>query len=532
MIFEENAPSESTDYTFIIDGNYLAMRIGFGVQLDFKEDPEKHSIEFYKALCMSFSNLISDYRESIGKVMIVMDGRSWRKDVEMIVPTLRESIPKKEQQYKANRNKDEMAIDVDVVMKVFNSFVDMLDSTFNVPVIRSSRAEGDDLLYIVSEEENKLGNKCLLYTSDGDIPALVSDKVFVLKQMPNDRPNKLIVSSSKRAEMYSNKTVVEDDKFHMFGNIETKKKDYLLSKFSEEDTLTINAPELLFLKSISGDKKDNIHPTFLWFKKDGSGMTKEYKPTGMYIKKGLEVMGKTVDDLEVSDLYDRNFYVHLLNNTLRATPLYPKITDVMRSYKNNLKYLLENEKYSVRTPFELARIAVCGNGTDDCKPCMWVEDEKENTHTPLPSDVEGILRADDKENMTLKDLKSNKFPKPFLLKVIKELPRVRNLSLMVKIFEQNVRLLHLNKISIPESVITESLISYERKKDVVCDLNIVTNFNSLIQGIPSSSGIFNGFVSDGEQTKEKETPLLTEKETKNILQDTDNIMASVFGDGY
>lgn len=539
MIFEETKIDKST-YTFVIDGNYLAMRIAFATGMDFREDVEKHSAEYYKSLCASFSNLVNEYSDSIGKVMIVIDGRSWRKDVDMIVPALREHLPKDLLQYKANRNKDESPIDMRVVMTVFRKFAETMDKKFNVPLIHAEGAEGDDLLYVVSNKETQAGNKCLLYTSDGDISQLVNDEIYVLKQMPADRPNKIIVSESKREQMYPKTNVPKPDNgLHMFGG---KKDvyDLLLKNFKEEDVLTQNAAEFLFLKSVSGDAKDNIHPTFLWKKVDSSNQLKEYKPTGMYIKKGLALMKKdeetfmTVDDLKIEHLYDKNFYVPLLNNVLRSTPIYPKIVDVMRTYKTNIKILLADESLKDKPSRDLAIMAVCGN-YKNLTPSIVVKDWDDTEICIQEITARTVLEKSGNNDMDLKTLKSTKFPKPFLLACIAELPRLRPLQTMVKVYEQNVKMLHLNKRAIPETVLESSILCYEEKKNINCDMKVVTDFNMLHTGSASSSDIFKGIEGEvGEETNITVSDKINHKSNmgNTSVDDTDGIMSTVFGNGY
>lgn len=530
MIFEE-IKKDTSKYTFIIDGNYLAMRIGFAVGLDFRENVPKHSAEYYKSLCSAFSNLINDYKDSISKVMIVIDGKSWRKGVEMIPPVLRKHLPQKELQYKANRNKEESPIDMTVVMTVFRNFAENMETNFNVPLIQSEGAEGDDLLYTTSKKEVECGNKCLLYTSDGDISQLVSDNVFVLKQMPADRPNKIIVSESKRLTLYSNEVKPkEPNPLHMFGGC-IGTYDLLLKEFSEEDTLTQNAPMFLALKSISGDTKDNIHPTFLWKKTDSNNQEKEYKPTSMYIKKALSVVGMTENDLTIKHLYDKMFYVPLLNNVLRATPLYPKIVDVMRAYKANLKHILSDDATKTMSPTEMVIMSLCGDGSD-IKPSIVVEDWDGTEISISEKIVKDALETKGYKDLDSKTLKSNKFPKPFLLYCISKLPRLRPLDVMVKVYEQNLNMLHLNEKSIPKEVLTKAYECYESKKDIVCDMSVVTDFDKIYVGSTSSSDIFNGLDNDlGQETNITENDKL---ETPNLgvssVDDTFGIMSTVFGD--
>ncbi len=475
-------------FTFMIDGNYLMNRLAFGSRLTFKETPVQDSQEFVKSLCTGFSKLVKTYGNTIDHVIIAKDGYSWRKDVEMIVPESLNNIPKNEARYKANRNKDESPIDMKVVDEVFTKFVEMLDEKFNVPLLTAKGAEGDDFMYLIAREEVKRGKKVLIYTSDGDSHQLVNDNVFILKQMPNERDNIIVMNESNMDSYFPNKDLDVNPMFSIFGSNNPSKRDNLISHFDKSCARYATPVDFLLLKICSGDKKDNIHPTFCWKKADKNGKINTYTPTTMFIKKALGVMDMTLSDVSIDMLFDEHFIETFMHNLIKSAPLIMNVKDVKRNYKANLKELFKSDGDFKEILYSI----VCGEN-----PIYNNSNLKSEVFSPTEKIVDNILSKLDSEFVyETKTLKNNKFITRFIDLIVSNHPLTRCLNLSIKMFKQNRTLLYLNETTIPNKVMDDMQIVYDSKLDKQCDMETIMDYRNLLGSAPITENIFEGATDD------------------------------------
>ncbi len=513
MIFENKV--DTSTYKLVIDGHYLCNRMAFASGATGLDNPQRDIVTWKKAFASGLSSLINELKDSINSVAIVYDGRSWRKDVEQIVNESLQHLSEDERGYKSNRSKDEAPIDIRLALSTFKEFGESIANTFNIPFITADGAEGDDLLAYISKYESDKGNKVLLYSSDGDIHQLVNENVFVYKQMPSDRPNKLVVPKSVKDKFFG--TESDDSELAIFGQDNTP-KDLLVSKYNEEDVMVAEPTDIILLKTISGDKKDNIMPTFQWTKVDGNGDTKVYKPTMMYIKKGLEAMGITNDDVTFDMLYDELFVRNLIKHIVLNSPLGEKVVDVTRTFKANIKTIITSDDYKDLSGFEKLKLAC--RGSDVIKPMYSHYDLSGKLYIPKISDIVESLGQMDITNDMLTDkfLKSVKFPKPFIALIMSKIAFLRDVNLCYDIYKQNLMMLHLDESCIPTKVFKYMEVQYDLKKDFICDLDVVSDFKNITASMDMSHDIF-GDMGDSENVTVAD----------NVDLDTDDIMNDVFG---
>ena len=483
MIFEEKPKVDL--YTFVFDGNYFFSRTLFATHYTFKENPDSDYKEVFKSFSQSFSKLIRDYQDCLKNVIFVRDLKSWRKSVDMIVPYELESLSKDERQYKANRSKNE-DIDMKLAMNCFNDWLEFIEKDFKVPVLSCDGAEGDDLLYYVVKKEVEKGNKLLLFSSDGDIQQLVSKDVYILKPMPSTTPDKLVMSKDMKELFHPSNN--NEELFSIFSSGQ-KVADILVNKFVVEQIITADPEQFLLLKSIYGDKKDNIHPIFQWVI---NGMT--YKPSTMYIKKafGDSLDGVTFDNITFENIYDDIFMEKLIKSVIINSPLGNDLKKAMKQFKANIKLLLD----SGLTPRQIIQTSVIGN--DVIKPMLNIKtyksDGKQVNLKPSVEYIDKILSKIDLNDdlMNLKLIKGIKFPPLFLNAYIEDLPLLRDLKHCMKIFVQNRAMLHLNSVSIPSYVLENMDCSYNDKIGIICNLDELSDIRLLLGKSPISDSIFDG----------------------------------------
>ncbi|BAV39285.1 hypothetical protein BPT24_159 [Tenacibaculum phage pT24] len=506
---------DPSKYVFVIDGNYLMSRMAFATGLDFFKNPTSDSKEYFKALCSGFSKLVTDYIDAIDDVKIAIDGYSWRKKVKMIVPEIYNDLPVDKRTYKANRNVDEVPMDMKVVKTVFNDFADMMKEKYNVPKLLADNAEGDDFLYYAIKKEIENGRKVLLYTSDGDAHQLANENVFILKQMPNDRPNKLVMCESKKDEFYPNHGKETSALESYFGANDIKTSDNLVKYFKEDDIMVATPAEFLLLKSMSGDKKDNIPPTFAWKKQDKNGQLKEFKPTMMFIKKGLERMGKTIEDVTVKDLFDPNFVKDICVNTLKSTPLIDKVNDFKRQYKENMKHVFDK-----KGDFNQMLIDTVLGSEEKVLAPLYTNTKLDGTVLrPTLSQLEYALEVteiymnNNPESKIKLELKNNAFIQKFCEVMHESHPLMRDIDLIVKIFIQNRTLLYLNDKTIPDYVLKQMDDCYESQSNLRCEVSVISDFKNLISTAPVSESMFDAIDDDVEDEESD----VTEEELDDLL---------------
>lgn len=141
----------------IIDGNYFARRF-FHMSKAEKNNQNMEAINYFRhTFLLNLNSIKYKYQREYGELVIAIDYKSWRKDF----------YP----EYKDNRkDKEEDSLSLEF-FKVFEELYTLLQECTNIKIIKVFKAEGDDILFVLS----KLEGKHLVYSGDKDIFQCISD---------------------------------------------------------------------------------------------------------------------------------------------------------------------------------------------------------------------------------------------------------------------------------------------------------------------------------------------------------------------
>lgn len=233
--------------TLLIDGNWLLMsRYVMNKEAFLKEnsDLEKDIAmqECTNTMMHSISYVVSRFEGIIDNVILVCDGKSWRKDVQKPASL--------EADYKGTRVKDE-DIDYD---RVYGS-LKLLEENITkkgFTVSHTFHSEGDDSIWFWKNYLNSKGCDCIIWTSDNDLKQLVSYEDGVFTLWYNDRYGVFV---DKKFDTY-------DDELSMF-MVDGKRANanFLIENIqhqAEQQIQYINPEDIIMEKIICGDKSDNI----------------------------------------------------------------------------------------------------------------------------------------------------------------------------------------------------------------------------------------------------------------------------------
>ena len=342
----------------VIDGDFFANRAIFsldkkmrdnGQELTLSTIPEMKS--FSNELSIQFSNLIKSFHNEkvnlIDGIIFVADYKSWRKEVPVFNPYYLDDSPDINVNYKANRaeKREESIIDWDNYRLTYNEFIDDLDQI--VSVLKVKGLEGDDVINLLSEKyENNKDVEFLVFCTDGDLKQCVTDNFLLYRNIRSKAaPNGEFCVSRKMYENLYEKTALSV----MMGNSqETSEYNKLFriqisSPYSVERSLNkgieIATPNIIALiKSICGDKKDNIFPIIRWTASTG---TCNYGVTEKHVKKVLNLLGhELTDEVALRCMTENKLLISLLANLKVIT----KQTFDNETFKRVGQHLLHNFK--------------------------------------------------------------------------------------------------------------------------------------------------------------------------------------------
>lgn len=310
-------------YTLLIDGNFFLRRIHSISGLTFLTNPDKDRIELLEKLSQSFSATLRKHEKYIDNVIMVRDYGSWRKHTNVIKPLELITDESVDQDYKDNRTHDETT-DWSKVYGCFDELCDVLSTKFMVPIIKQHRAEGDDLLYIISRVLNVAGKKVLLWTSDGDMVQVVNEHT-ILFRMPKEI---VYVTKSAYEARHSDMSIF---------NTSVDLLDVVIANGSAVSFT--NATTSIIDKIIKGDPKDNVPPLFCW-----KGGSTNRKPNNTHIKKAFAELDIDLSTLDYEKLYDDEFITKLITLLLKYAKQERDVEHTINVFKSNRKLLCLNNR--------------------------------------------------------------------------------------------------------------------------------------------------------------------------------------------
>lgn len=241
----------------IIDGNYLFYKTLFIFRPEGGKkvlEPKKQQEDFIRKIGTDMAFAIRQFGAP-QRIIFTIDGRSWRKDVEI----------EENAGYKAHRTK-ESNIDWDSFFKCMNEFADVLTKQ-GIIVSRIDRAEGDDLMYLWSQTLMKRGENSIVITGDKDLHQLVrtNENQYTIVYNPNSR-GRAIYGSIGLQEW-----VKGEDSFDLFDTSSFMKtgKDLIRNAMDKIPVNELDPGKFLLKKILIGDDGDGVPSIFHWKSKNG-----------------------------------------------------------------------------------------------------------------------------------------------------------------------------------------------------------------------------------------------------------------------
>lgn len=293
-------------HILLIDTSYFAHRV-LG-QLNINEnvnnlETENEKRRFVNELQNSLVNLYQTFNNEkhslIDQIVLCCDNYSWRKDIEPVRPywltDTEVPLGYKEQRIE---KKEESPIHYENLYPLVDEFLENVKDV--VVVLKIKGLEGDDTMMFMSRQiaEHKDCNG-IIFCTDGDIEQLVNDSVMIMKNTRSKQsPNgEFVMNLNTYTKLFE-----QDAMQQMLGNnIENKYYQDLFGicignidgstiiKRTLNAGISIATPfRTILLKSIGGDKKDNIFSTISWLSSTG---TRRYKITEKHLEKAFAANG-------------------------------------------------------------------------------------------------------------------------------------------------------------------------------------------------------------------------------------------------
>jgi len=281
-----------------IDGNYFAMRALGTLNIGEKSNNLESIFEkesFTNQLNSALINLYLAFEPFVDNIVFCTDNYSWRKDIEPHKPYwITDDRPIK---YKENRKekKESSSINYDNFYELYREFIGTIKTKMIVFDIKG--LEGDDLLMLIA---NKLTDnkdiEIITFCTDGDLMQIVKNNSLLMRNIRStDAPfGEFVINYSKYCEIFE-----QDAKSQLLGNglssIDSQfyRSLFSMSLFGNQKVerslhkgINIATPfKVALLKSICGDKKDNLFSVLGWKSTTGN---LEYKITEKHIIKALD----------------------------------------------------------------------------------------------------------------------------------------------------------------------------------------------------------------------------------------------------
>lgn len=270
-------------FNLIIDGNYLLNKNVFILN--------KNKM-LYGLLHESLINTITTFSNyyQFDNIFLVSDKGSWRKGVFS--------------DYKANRVKN-TDIDWEFVMTTYDEVKSDLPKKINK--LEGSYIEGDDWIYKLVKDTNKIGHSNLIITNDRDINQLVDLDLNLnyINIVSNEMWNAEKIFLPNNYELYLssiNETISNMDIFNF--DYTSELYDFVRNYINKREINIVFGKEVIVKKIISGDKSDNIKSCYVKESKSGRMM-------GIGDKGAEKIMDIYYREYGDMDIDDEDFYDNL-----------------------------------------------------------------------------------------------------------------------------------------------------------------------------------------------------------------------------
>ena len=241
----------------IFDGNYLFYKTLFIFKAEKGKkvlEPVRQQEDFIRKVATDMAFAIRQFGAP-QRIIFTIDGRSWRKDVEI----------EENAGYKAHRTKDSN-IDWDSFYKCMNEFATVLEKQGMI-VSRIDSAEGDDLMYLWTQLLLSQGQNSIVITGDKDMLQLVRtrEKNYAIVYNPNSKSRKIYGANGLQDWLAESNEV---DLFDTTSFIKTG-KDLINNALQKIPLQEIDPILFLKIKILMGDDGDGVPSLFHWKSKNG-----------------------------------------------------------------------------------------------------------------------------------------------------------------------------------------------------------------------------------------------------------------------
>lgn len=313
-----------SNLTLVIDGNWLLMSRLASMHNLFVERDSAAGKKLQSQMCRSINRMLRQFPD-IDNIIFVMDGGSWRKNIEQP-----ECITIYNDGYKAQRQR-EQDIDWGQVFGAYAEFGARLKSYSNITVLQEKNVEGDDWCWWTSNALNANNTNVIVWSGDKDLTQLVrtdtASGVFTVVISTRGR------NTSLTREKTGNN--IEYDISKLFGNTLYEPNTKLLAKISGacSKVNTINPDFVVIDKVFRGDVSDNVMPAVKRSSKSG----KEYKITEKML---YEFSGDIKSDSDIS------YYINKIYNEkpFIGNTCYT-LTDALSRAKYNRSIVMLDKEY-------------------------------------------------------------------------------------------------------------------------------------------------------------------------------------------
>lgn len=446
----------------LIDGNFMLMRCYSALNKEANENfmtiktPEeserqyqlrrnKDINEFTKLLCKHMNTIVQRYGYC-STIIMCKDGKSWRKDVPMLQPMKYlpgdvDSSAADDDGYKENRVKD-VRTDWDVVYGLFEKFCKAIESSFKVAYLLTPGAEGDDWMWFASRWIKKeLDLHSLIYCSDGDITQTVEDYIAIARQVKTKLgEHGELVTSVKLGALFTKLSNVSifDINHAQLAHINELFKEV---KSGGVHHIMANKASAILFKVMAGDKKDNIPATV------------EYSKSGSTWKRPNDTMWEKF----------------LVDNDLTLAPIPEDIEIVIPAPK----------------PVKVPKPKKPKKGEIVPEPVEVVPEVLIQTE---PTIIKKTLQPITMDHLYDEVFIRRYFTEFFSVELKKTTGKDMDIEHAMKIYRNNLKLMHLDKKQIPEYVFDGMMEVIERKKEMIstCDITKLTT-GAMLNAVPGGN---------------------------------------------
>lgn len=333
---------------FAIDGNYFAQRtlgaINMGDKMNNLETPQEKQ-EFKTALNSMLIDLWTTVSPYFDTLIFATDNKSWRKNITPIKPFWFSEDDKRVIGYKEQRvaKKEDSPINYDNFYTLYREFIETLKN--KVITIDINGLEGDDILMLLSSKFGQMDNiEMTIFCTDGDLNQVVKNNVYLFRNIKSaEAPfgefvipyNKYVTVFEPDAKTQLLSNNIEMNYYKQLFALNISNGSFIKRKLNEG--ISIATPfKVALVKSICGDKKDNLFSLLGWKSTTG---TREFRITENHLIKALEKHKYTLTENICQQILTNKELLKNLMITLKEICKQPDANiDVMGQHlKHNLK---------------------------------------------------------------------------------------------------------------------------------------------------------------------------------------------------